>query len=412
MSEPGAEGTGSLFRVGTAIRDITPPLSVPYLSFSPRHRPFSGIHDRLFLRAVVIGAGADTDVALISAETIGFADSLFGPGRSFIDEVRIRISQISGIDASRVMLTATHSHSTPDTINFRPLRESPGAMQWLESLIDQAAECVLEASTSRFDAQLRVVSGPLKGVAENRRGENHIANTMTLLSFTSPDPKQAIFLVHWACHPVIVQNQPLISGDFASEFIRLLESTPMCQRALFLQGACGDVNPVFGDKGNFEMVDSAATLIASKCAQLSADIFLQQVPVQPAICECRSEKLMLPSRELPPVGTDDEEELVHRRMEGTNPFQAEVQVIRLGDVTLVGVSGELFSEFDSELRLRTAPLCALLVGFSNGYIGYIVPPESWARGGYEASPGMWSKVGPESHELLLATATRLCLQEV
>jgi hypothetical protein len=63
------------------------------------------------------------------------------------------------------------------------------------------------------------------------------------------------------------------------------------------------------------------------------------------------------------------------------------------------------------VRELAAPLIGIPVGYANGYVGYIVPPESWARGGYEVDPGPWSKVAPESHALVLE-ALRHLIQKI
>ena len=60
-----------------------------------------------------------------------------------------------------------------------------------------------------------------------------------------------------------------------------------------------------------------------------------------------------------------------------------------------------------EISQRCEPLRGITVGCANGYLGYIVSPESWQRGGYEVELGPWSKVGPESYRLILEAVGRL-----
>ena len=57
---------------GAARVEITPPLSIPYLGYAPRHAFFEGVHDPLFARAVVVSDG-ERRIALVVADSIGFA---------------------------------------------------------------------------------------------------------------------------------------------------------------------------------------------------------------------------------------------------------------------------------------------------------------------------------------------------
>jgi hypothetical protein len=50
------------------------------------------------------------------------------------------------------------------------------------------------------------------------------------------------------------------------------------------------------------------------------------------------------------------------------------------------------------------------VGYANGYLGYLAPPEAWAKGGYEVLCGPWSKVGPESFSMIQNTLYELFRQ--
>ncbi len=78
------------FLTGSAKVDITPPLTIPYLGYEPRHALFQGVHDPLYARAVALDDGA-TQVILLAVDAIGYSNDLLGPGRNFTDEVRQRI---------------------------------------------------------------------------------------------------------------------------------------------------------------------------------------------------------------------------------------------------------------------------------------------------------------------------------
>jgi hypothetical protein len=63
----------------------------------------------------------------------------------------------------------------------------------------------------------------------------------------------------------------------------------------------------------------------------------------------------------------------------------EVQVLRIGDVSIVAIPGEVFVEYGLELKRRAAGR-TFVITLANGKLGgYIVTPEAAAAGGYEAA---------------------------
>ena len=413
MTEP-----GRLFAVGAGKVEITPPLEVPYLSFAPRHSPFSAVHDPLFVRSLVVSDGKKT-AAVIAAEAIGFINTVLGEGRNFTDEVRTKIRQRTGIPEEAVMLAAAHVHSSPDTLDIRPLRETPGAVDWLEGLIEKIVLSVESAQKNVFAARLKVGQGELAGFSRNRRGDDCLDTSLTVLLFESPGSGRRIALVNYACHPVIVQAQDRISADYVGVMTSVLERrVPGLEACLFLQGACGDINPWVDDTRNFADVNKMGLALANTVGEMVERMAATQDPAEPVILNSASEILALPSRRVPSLDeaktleTADNrmwlgDELEIRRREGENPFPAEVQVMRLGNAVLAGVSGEPFCRMGKAIREIAAPLIGIPVGYANGYVGYIVPPEAWKKGGYEVDPGPWSKVGPESYNIVLRASDRL-----
>jgi hypothetical protein len=69
-------------------------------------------------------------------------------------------------------------------------------------------------------------------------------------------------------------------------------------------------------------------------------------------------------------------------------YPGSVQVMHIAGVVLVAVPCELFVEYALEMRQRIAQLTGkstCVVGYANGYIGYVVTPRARETGGYEVS---------------------------
>jgi len=403
---------GRFFSVGAAKIEITPPLDVPHLSFAPRHQAFTAVHDPLYARALVVSDGT-TRGAIITAEAIGFINSVLGEGRNFTAEVRSEVERRTGILGEAVMLAAAHVHSSPDSIDIRPLRGSPAGTAWLEELIGKIGFAAEKAQAGMFEAALRVAQAEFPGYSRNRRGEECLDNLVTALVFESPDQRRRILIVNYACHPVIVQVQDRISADYvgvmASQLEKDLDGLEAC---LFLQGACGDINPWIDDTRDFADVDRMGTALADKVIEVIAGMHGECHAAEPVVLGYTSQFLELPARPLPTpeeaaaLASGDNrmwlgDELAERLLDGRKSYPAELQIMRLGNAILAGIPGEPFCRMGKAIRIMATPLAGIPVGYANGYIGYLVPAESWARGGYEVDPGPWSKVAPESHGLIL-----------
>lgn len=409
---------GNFFKVGAAKIEITPPLIVPYLSFAPRHQAFAAVHDPLYARTLVVSDGRRRG-AIITAEAIGFINSVLGESRNFTAEARAEVKRRTGIPGEAVMLAAAHVHSSPDSIDIRPLRGSPAGTAWLEGLIGKIASAVEAAQAKMFEATLRVGQADFPGYSRNRRGEDCLDDLVTALLFESADKARRILIVNYACHPVIVQAQDRISADYVGVMAsRLEKELPGLEASLFLQGACGDINPWIDDTRDFADVDRMGTALADKVREILESAGRERQAAEPVRLGYFSQLLELPSRPLPtleeaaPLASGDNrmwlgDELAERLLDERECYPAELQVMRLGNAVLAGIPGEPFCRMGKAIREMARPLTGIPVGYANGYVGYIVPPESWARGGYEVDPGPWSKVAPESHALVLGALGNL-----
>jgi neutral ceramidase len=446
------------FLAGSAKVDITPPLTIPYLGYEPRHALFQGVHDPLYARAVALSVG-DCAVLLIAADAIGFSNAILGPDRNFTAEVRHRIARQTGVPAANIVLTASHAHSTPETAHLRRLLDTPAAAPWLEVLIDQLVSAAIMAWSQRQPSRLKAATGSVVGLARNRRvigrdgrilsGPEYtpeasetipqpVDPTVSVLYLESLDGSGCTVLANFACHPVTVQVQPLVSADFPGVAMSLVEQiVPGCRTALFLQGACGNLNPV-RNTTDFADVERYGLMLGSEVVKLAARL---SAPDQPALSPhlaVAATTLALPVRDLPPQSSSQaaydeatarltsaksDEERRHwgrqQRMaeealiliaQGDEPIQAEVQVIRLGECALVALPGEPFVELGLALKARSPAGQTLVVGYTNDWIGYLTTPEAWTQGGYEVAPGPWTRVGPQGGSQVVEAALALLAQ--
>jgi hypothetical protein len=242
-------------------------------------------------------------------------------------------------------------------------------------------------------------------------------------------------LANFACHPVTVQVQPLVSADFPGPAMAFVErNLPHCQNSLFLQGACGNINPI-RNTTDFADVARYGLMLGGEVVKVAADLSASMHQPSAPLLAIRTETLMLEVRELPPrqpaqqafdeavqnlanANSEDERQAWRRKQRlaeetlvlldrGSDPIQAEVQVIRLADLALVILPGEPFTELGLAIKARSVAPHTFVVGYANDWIGYLTTAEAWLEGGYEVSPGPWTRVGPAGGVQMVEKAIEL-----
>jgi len=74
-----------------------------------------------------------------------------------------------------------------------------------------------------------------------------------------------------------------------------------------------------------------------------------------------------------------------RRQPERTVQQTEVQVLSLGEgLALLALPGEFFVETAQAIRTDAGIDDVFVACYANDYIGYVVPPEAYEQGGYEA----------------------------
>ncbi len=443
------------FLAGSAKVDITPPLTIPYLGYEPRHALFAGVHDPLYARAVALDDGT-TQVILLAVDAIGYSNDLLGPGRNFTAEVRQRIQARTGVPAAHIMLTTTHAHSTPETCNLRRLLDTPAVAPWLEVVLDQLTSAAAMAFAQRKPSRLKAGTGVVAGLARNRRviGKDGrilagpeitptgvdgtagpVDTAVGVLYLEGTETPTCTVLTNFACHPVTVQVQPLVSADFPGVAMGVIEkSLPNCANSLFFQGSCGDINPI-RNTTDFADVERYGLMLGGEVIKLAAQMSAPDYPETTPSIQVRSETILLKVRNLPDrtavqqayteasnkrtAATTDAERAQWTRTQrlaeeklvlierGSEPIPAEIQVVRIGDVALVSLPGEPFTELGLAIKQRSPARHTFVIGYANDWIGYLATPQAWQQGGYEVGEGPWTRVGPEGGYQLVDKAVEM-----
>ncbi|MBI3911312.1 MAG: neutral/alkaline non-lysosomal ceramidase N-terminal domain-containing protein [Armatimonadetes bacterium] len=414
--------------------DITPPMCIPYLSYVPRQTPFEGVHDPLHARALVLAEG-DARLVIISADSLGYSNDVLGPDRHFTEEVRARVARRTGISPECVMLATNHVHSTPQTTNVAHLLDFAEAGPWLETLMEQLASAAVRAHHALRPAELRAGLGAAPGIAHNRRcaiaASAPVDDALAGLLVQGEGWRGC--LINFTCHPVTVQVNPLVSADYPGAACAVVERVLGAEACVFLQGACGDLNPI-RDTSDFEDVERYGLMLGGQALYLMACLSALE-PLAPVL-RARSRSVELPPYEYPPEEQPFADEVAKQEealakaatreeyaraygalrvardrlqmiRRGPVPVLAEVQALRIGDVGIVSVPGELFCALGLEIKRRSPAPLTMVSAYTNGYEGYFPTAAAYEEGGYETSIAPWCRVGPQAGALLVDTAVAL-----
>jgi neutral ceramidase len=84
-----------------------------------------------------------------------------------------------------------------------------------------------------------------------------------------------------------------------------------------------------------------------------------------------------------------------------------LQVIRIGDVGIVGIPCEVFTDIGLEIKRASPFPITCVVSLANGYYGYLPTPAHHALGGYETWRARSSYLGVHSSEEIVKVVKEL-----
>ncbi|NSW55358.1 MAG: neutral/alkaline non-lysosomal ceramidase N-terminal domain-containing protein [Armatimonadetes bacterium] len=437
-------------RAGAWKTDITAPLHVPYLGFDPRQALFEGIHDPLFARAAVL-ATDDGAVGILSVDALGLSRDLLGPERDFIDRIRTRVAHETGLPHECILLAATHAHSTPETYGITRIWERDDCRAWLETFADKLADTLVLAWRDMRPATLRAGSAQLVGLGSNRRMKDTLGRLFSAkrkpedAEIVDPGPVDTelaalvlecdgsgpIVIANYACHPVTVQVQPLVSADFPGRATQIVEDALGSQsRCLFLQGASGDINPIGDASGDWRDVETYGLMLAGGILEAVGNARIAEGQCEPAL-KGSLQSIRVDARPAPTI--DDARaaleaaelrlsatprdsadyataygnarrwrETYRLSLFGQDPVAVELQALRIGDTALAAFPGELFCGLGLQTKAESPARHTMIAECANGCVGYLAPESAWDDGGYEVSEGAWCRVGRGGPEKMVA----------
>jgi hypothetical protein len=418
--------TGTIL-AGWAVAGITPDVPCWMGGYGARTAPAECVHDPLSAQALALGSATEPLVLVIS--------DLLSVDRAMVQEVRHRV--MTGLPGATVWLGATHTHAGPDIGRLLPLPSRGPDPLIIERIVAGCVRAAVEAVAAMRPMRLGWTSGVVDGVATNRdhpgSGEE-IALDLLCLFDPREDDSPALptaILGSFPCHPTVLSaDNREISADLPGAFRRqlraLIGSNPWVALAT---GAAGDISTRHTrQRQGFAELERLGGLLARRAYQLLS----QAQPLRPGVPLVRQETIVLEPQARPtPETLETHARTLLERMEAERQagniaqartletalqgiaaarqitaahdpalLQVEIAVAAVGELGLVAIPGELYNSLGAAIRHRTgAPV--LLLGYTNGYVGYLPTREAYTTLDYEV---LMSPFAPGSGERLSSAA--------
>jgi neutral ceramidase len=383
-----AAETNSL-RAGAAKVDITPKDLTGLVSVWAK--PFTGVHDPIFARAVIVDNGVNSAV-IVSLDLVEFGDTT---------ALRQRIQHELAIPAEHIIISATHDHNaprggpiTPGTSSAQGRPYSPPA--YIQFVDDAIVQAVKNAKASLQPARVGVGSGR-SDINVNRAGydgkrwgatdpDGASDKTVWVVKFEDLTGAPIAILINYAVHSTVAgADSTLVTGDLAGAAERFVEhSFDDKVVALWTMGAAGDQNPKYNMGGRdainkdlannrasaYDVMNAEGLIVGAEAIQTAGRMKRMTSDARIMAAESVFTCTASPDKPMPANST-----LVNRDYKENIPWPATMNIhlnlIQINQIAITGVSGEVYTKIYLHLKKESPLADMMMVTISNDRIGYI-----------------------------------------
>jgi len=397
------------------------------------------VHDPLFARAMAVDNG-EHPLLFVTCDLLSLK-------RATVLAAKERITAATGVAPASIMVSATHTHTGPAT---SCIFTRPPTPEYLERLVEDIPRAAIGAWERRQEAQLGIGWGfegrlshnrrfmmrstkqvqmhPPKGSTDILYQEGRVDPEVGVLTARTPDGKPLGCLLNFSCHVNVVGGSE-VSADYPGHFAAAMKRQQGPEHVgLFANGCCANLcqidvyDPDRADGGH-EWAKYMGEKLAEDVEKIEAGMeFRSDLKLDSRLVE-----LQLPLRRIPDEliawaqkGREDPEAygLVDgtyaamafdlREENRTQPtFPAPIQALRLGDVALVTLPGEIFVEFGLDIKLQSPATRTFVVELANGIVGYVPTREAFQGGGYEQRTATSSRLSASAGDTMVETGLAL-----
>ncbi len=447
----GSESTTAsprVFRVGASTSNITPLLGVKLDGGIMQIGPARHIHDDLFARCIVFDDGV-TRLAFVVCDSTMIANDV-------VSEAKRLIAEATGMRGDHVMISATHTHSSPRALALGLGRKND---EYNHFFAERIADGVRVAINNLRPAQLGwgkllkpeflqtrrwyVEAGSVPPNPYGEKGERVVMGMsppgkvgpagpvdpeLFVVSVRHADGRPLAVFANYGLHYVGGVPTGDVSADyfgvFSRELSRRLGSSddfpPFV--AVMSNGASGDVVTPRVPAPVYERMQVVGASLAKDVAELCGtleyrtDITLAAQASELQIAVRKPDAARLEWAKKTFGGAQGGGQLTRpqvyarealRLADYPDRMPLPLAAYRLGDLVVVAAPCEVFAETGLAIKAGSPYPATFVVELANGYAGYLPTEAQHGLGGYETWPARTSFVDPHAEALIRAEWSRL-----
>ncbi len=375
---------------GAAKASITPTADeFPYQALS--EKPFVGVHDDIFARAVALDDSDGHKAVIVSIEVTTIPNPA---------EVVDAVAKATGMPAGQILVLATHTHGVPLTF-FHSAHANATEQREIDRIRTAAAEVAKDALGHMRPASLAFVRG--QAFVNTNNGEQagrkfwydptgSSDKTLDILRIDGLDGRPVALILNYASHAEVMFRSVTkdggyeVTGDLPGAVSRILETQPSAAPVvLFTAAAEGDQLPLFKslqpdaelpgtDEGaaGWGLLDLQARRLAiaaidTLAAQPAATSQVHLSMVTGSI-SCPGQHYNVDRATHKLIGIDD-----------TAPVTIPVSVLRLNDIVLDGIGADLASDIGRSIKAASPAAQTSVLTMTAGAVGYVLNDAAYAH---------------------------------
>jgi neutral ceramidase len=199
-------------------------------------------------------------------------------------------------------------------------------------------------------------------------------------------------LVNFGCHPVTIYPylSTSISADYPAFVTGVVEQTEggLC---LFALGLAGDAVPY--DRGVLQCRQIGRAIGGEALRRLQFMTTTDEITLSGL-----KKEIVFPAKRPVAEKAADNDKI-------PEPVTSEIQVLRIGDIYILGLPGEVLVEVGLEIKKRAGLEKLFIVTLSNDAIGYVCHSAAYDEGGYE--PAGATNLAKGAGEIMIETSLEL-----
>ncbi len=407
QSAASAAGSGGAWRAGLATIDITPPPGVWMGGYAARTEASQGTAQPLHAKALAIEDASGEPLVLVTLDLLGLTADV-------VARIADDVTRTHGVPRARLLLCSSHTHSGPVVDDQLAVAYDLTRAQWdavsasTRSIERKVVEVVGRALAARQPARLRTGQGTAT-FAANRRTQftpdGPVDHAVPVLAIDGPDGAVRGVVFGYACHNTTLQAAAVrFHGDYAGVAQQTLESRHPGVVAMYVAGCGADANP--SPRGTEALVEQHGRSLADAVdavlpAAAPVTGTLRAEFAEPALAYAPHPA---PDTWKQKLTADDVYQRRHARLmldllerDGRLPAYepAPLHVVRLGDLTLVTLSGEVVVDYALAIKELYGDR-TWVAGYTDTVFGYVPSVRVLREGGYEGGGAMlyYGRPGP------------------